>query len=323
MKHFVYGIKNKITNKYYIGITNNTKTRFKKHIYTLNTNNHHSRKLQNSFNKYGIDNFEFEILLESNCEREEILNHEKEFISKYNSYHNGYNMNLGGLENNGFQSMFTEEIVKIICTVKERDSKSGGLLAEIFNTSRTSISRIFKGETQLDYFLKFKELSKEEKDYIYNEFVKNTSYDYKKCNNNKERILNKEEVFKILSFYKKYNKKEMLSKYFNCSQHLINQIIKNEIYRDYISEFKESMIDEILIGWEDKPSIYNNFNRKLSNEIIFEILRDIDKKIPRKEICEKFDLSTSTVDRLKKGTIYKDVIENYKSQNASTYSDVC
>lgn len=51
MKHFVYSIKNKITNKFYIGITNNPKTRFKKHVYTLNTNCHHSRKLQDSVTK--------------------------------------------------------------------------------------------------------------------------------------------------------------------------------------------------------------------------------------------------------------------------------
>src|SRR5690606_12641826 len=106
-------------------------------------------------------------------------------------------------------------------------------------------------------------------------------------------------------------------------QHLINQIIKNEIYKDYISEFEESMIDEILDRWENKPSINNNHNRNLSNGIVIEILRDIDNKIPRKEICEKFNISTSTDDRLKKGIIYKDVIELYKSQNASTYSDVC
>lgn len=323
MMYFVYYIRNKIENKYYIGITNNFRTRVKKHVYNLNKNKHHSKKLQESFNKYGIDNFEFGILLKTDCTRDEILEKEKEYIRKYDSYNNGYNMNLGGKENNGFQSKFTEDIVKIICTVKERDNKSGGLLAEIFNTSRTSISRICKGETQLDSYLKFKKLSNKEKDEIYNEFIKNSHYDYAKCNNNKNRILTKDDVFKILSFYKKYNKKEMLSKHFNCSQHLINQIVRGEIYRDYISDFNDDYIDFILENWHDKPSLYNNHNRKLSDETVINILTDIDNKIPRKNICDKYNINTSTVDRLKKGIIYKDVIEKYKSlKNASIYSDV-
>lgn len=49
----------------------------------------------------------------------------------------------------------------------------------------------------------------------------------------------------------------------------------------------------------------------------------ITNKIPRKNICDKYNINTSTVDRLKKGIIYKDVIEKYKSlKNASIYSDV-
>lgn len=301
-KHYVYSIKNIITNKRYIGITNSINTRMKKHFYELKNNIHHSKKLQNSFNIHGIENFKIEVILETECTRDEILNHEKEFVIKYDSYKNGYNMNGGGLENNGFHSRFTEDIVKIICTVKERDNKSGGLLAEIFSTSRTSIGRITKGKTQIDHYLKFKQLSDSEKDTIYNKFIEDTGYSYNNCNNTKEedRILNKKDVFKILAFYKKYNTKEILSKYFNCSQHTINLIVKGETYRDYYSKFDESDIDNILKSWEDIPSAHNNANRKLSDEIIFSILEKIDKGVSRKEICDELKISTSTVDRLKK-----------------------
>lgn len=314
MKHFLYIIKNKITNKVYVGITNNLRSREIKHLYNLRKNNHHSKKLQNSFNKHGEDNFEFKMILEKDCTREEILSDEKRYIKLYNSFIEGYNMNLGGLENNGFSSKFSKDDVITICTVKEKNKKSGQLLSEIFETSRTSISRICRGLTQIDSYEEFKKLSESEKGLIYNNFLKNSAYDDNLCNNNKHRILNEINVFRILSFYSKFNTKGVLSSYFNCSQCIINSIIKHELYRDISSRFDYSKVDEIIDCWEDIPSRSNNHNRKLSEDKVFDILNDIKENVSRKEICEKFNVTTSTVDRLKKGIIYKDVIEKFNSK---------
>lgn len=60
----IYKIVNKVNGKIYIGSTINYKRRIKVHLSRLDKNDHHSIKLQNSYNKYGIDNFEFEILEE-------------------------------------------------------------------------------------------------------------------------------------------------------------------------------------------------------------------------------------------------------------------
>jgi group I intron endonuclease len=58
----IYKITNKINSKFYIGSTINFDRRIKDHFRRLKNNNHHSIKLQNSYNKYGEENFIVEIL---------------------------------------------------------------------------------------------------------------------------------------------------------------------------------------------------------------------------------------------------------------------
>jgi hypothetical protein len=62
MESGIYIIKNIINSKLYIGSTCNFKTRFKYHLKKLRNNNHDNQKLQKAWNKYGEDNFIFEIL---------------------------------------------------------------------------------------------------------------------------------------------------------------------------------------------------------------------------------------------------------------------
>lgn len=58
----IYMIKNLKNNKVYIGQSTNIYSRWNKHRYELRKNNHKNSYLQNSWNKYGEDNFEFSIL---------------------------------------------------------------------------------------------------------------------------------------------------------------------------------------------------------------------------------------------------------------------
>lgn len=89
----IYGIKNIITNKWYIGSCISLKNRIHRHWYYLTHNQHHSLKLQRSFNLYGILNFEIHIL---RCLKESELNImfdiENTFINNFDSIKNGYNM---------------------------------------------------------------------------------------------------------------------------------------------------------------------------------------------------------------------------------------
>jgi group I intron endonuclease len=69
MKTGVYRITCKLNGKSYIGSTAKSfKERWDCHRNLLRKKSHHSRKLQNSWNKYGEDNFEFVIILYCNPE---------------------------------------------------------------------------------------------------------------------------------------------------------------------------------------------------------------------------------------------------------------
>ena len=59
----IYKITNKVNGKFYIGSSCNLQKREWQHFNQLKRNKHSSNKLQNSYNKHGKTNFEFEILV--------------------------------------------------------------------------------------------------------------------------------------------------------------------------------------------------------------------------------------------------------------------
>lgn len=93
LKRGIYRIFSENTNKSYVGSTwKSFKARWKQHLSKLNNNKHHSKELQNAFNKYGTDSFICEIL-EIVLDKQILLDREAYYIEKYDAYHNGYNEN--------------------------------------------------------------------------------------------------------------------------------------------------------------------------------------------------------------------------------------
>lgn len=91
-KSGIYCIENTVNNKVYIGSSYNIGARWKQHLYALKNNKHHSRYLQNSWNKYGSGNFIFKVI--EYCEIELLLKKEQEIINKNNSNNIAYGYNL-------------------------------------------------------------------------------------------------------------------------------------------------------------------------------------------------------------------------------------
>ena len=96
MNSGIYKIVNKVDNKVYIGQSIDLKKRQKSHFNNLIKGTHQNIYLQNAFNKYGIDNFYFEII--EKCDKDELNNKEIYYINYYDSLsrNKGYNIQDGG-----------------------------------------------------------------------------------------------------------------------------------------------------------------------------------------------------------------------------------
>lgn len=89
----IYQIVNLIDGKKYVGSSKNLYNRKAKHFYNLKNNKHGNCHLQNAFNKYGEDNFSFEVIEFVNTE-DELLPREQYYIELYQvcDKDKGYNL---------------------------------------------------------------------------------------------------------------------------------------------------------------------------------------------------------------------------------------
>ena len=89
----IYLIRNKITNKIYIGSAVNISSRWTRHRVQLNKNKHVNNYLQHSWNKYGAENFEFKILQQID-DRKLLIYYEQQWLDKLRPFdiERGYNI---------------------------------------------------------------------------------------------------------------------------------------------------------------------------------------------------------------------------------------
>ena len=77
----IYQIKCKTNGKIYIGSTAHLKQRWKFHRWQLRAGKHDAKYMQNCWNKYGEEDFEFSVLLV--CDPKNVLFYEQRFIDTY------------------------------------------------------------------------------------------------------------------------------------------------------------------------------------------------------------------------------------------------
>lgn len=88
----IYKITNIINKKTYIGSSVDVKSRKYKHFWMLEKNIHDNEYLQKSYNKYGKEGFEFEVLEE--CENVDLIEKENHYILFYKSNNQSHGYNL-------------------------------------------------------------------------------------------------------------------------------------------------------------------------------------------------------------------------------------
>lgn len=135
----IYKITNKINQKHYIGQSVNIENRWNKHKSDMYKK---SYPLYLAFNKYGIENFSFEIILE--CTKEELNDKEVEYIEKYDSFYNGYNQTLGG-QNPTYFKLNAEIVDNIFNDLKYSDLTQKEI-AKKYDLDIMSISKMNNGK---------------------------------------------------------------------------------------------------------------------------------------------------------------------------------
>ena len=124
---YIYCITNLINEKKYVGKTTYSITkRFQEHCKDSKKERCERRPLYNAMNKYGIENFVVEELIE--CPNDELDSYEKMYIEKLQTYgRNGYNATKGGdgtilfdydkIETYALGGTMTECAAKMHCSV--------------------------------------------------------------------------------------------------------------------------------------------------------------------------------------------------------------
>lgn len=122
----IYKITNKINNMVYIGSSINVERRWRQHKEaSINENDHHyNYPLMKAFRKYGIDNFNFEIINTLSTLEEMIKEEYNQIIKENCIFPNGYNQT-----DNTESPMFDPSIAKKMSTTKRQ--KYGKTVCEI------------------------------------------------------------------------------------------------------------------------------------------------------------------------------------------------
>jgi len=96
MKSGIYGIRNSVNGKWYVGQTIDLNNRKSVHFASLHGRYHHNDHLQSAFLKYGKECFEFYILEEAPITELDIKENEYISVFKSDQRDHGYNIERGG-----------------------------------------------------------------------------------------------------------------------------------------------------------------------------------------------------------------------------------
>lgn len=94
----IYNIKNTVNGKLYIGSSSQYTFRRRGHLSLLRRNKHHSIHLQNAWNKYGADSFEFSVI---ECilttDRTYLIEREQYWMDTLQSYNQVFGYNISNI----------------------------------------------------------------------------------------------------------------------------------------------------------------------------------------------------------------------------------
>lgn len=218
----IYKITNNINGKIYIGQSNNIQRRFLEH---KNRGATSRIPVDIAIQKYGKENFSFEIIEE--CTIEQLNQKEMYWISYFNSVENGYNCSVGGdqqsIGSNNGRAILTEDEVKIIRTAYNNHERRKDVYEQFKDKiAFSSFARIWDGTSWTHIMPEV--LTEDNKRY------------YSKEATNGEKSFNAKltdkEVINIRERYVSENARSIYKDYENrCSYNTLQQILWGRTYK--------------------------------------------------------------------------------------------
>lgn len=166
MMGFIYQIECLPTHESYIGLTVDIKRRKADHYSALRKNRHENPKLQNAWNKYGEQEFHFRYWEFEIKSPDDLKPLECEYIQKYDSLNNGFNLVPGGGAPPLHQKVLNEDIVKFLCVQWKYGDGYGKTCEEIFGWSKGTASAAKRKIRFTDANITFENMSDEEREKV-------------------------------------------------------------------------------------------------------------------------------------------------------------
>lgn len=146
----IYKITNKSTGEFYIGCSTNILRRWSDHCmrYKNITNREYNKALYQAFRRYGIENFELEIL-EEVVNYDNIFERERYYINLLHAVEKGYNEPYGG-EKHGRAKLTADDVVDIRERYALLESKRSVYVDYSNKVSKSAFHKVWNGYTWLD-----------------------------------------------------------------------------------------------------------------------------------------------------------------------------
>lgn len=252
MKKYLYIITSQSTGEKYVGKTTNYKRRKGDHIYQLENSRHKNYKLQNLYNKYGIDNFIWEYFEYKGISDEELNEKEIALIKKYDSYKNGLNLTLGGDGGNtvknrrlNFESFC---LAYFGCSTYPNTINR---IARYLGVDSSTISAVVRKLSYDDYRQRADKISQKEKETILKSFEEILDLKNKPPRERKPRMTD-EFVFQVICVVSSYSRgiEKTINSKFNISKGLMHRCFTKNNFNKAVIKYSKLSKEEIVQNGE-------------------------------------------------------------------------
>lgn len=334
----IYMYTNKINGKQYIGQTKRgLVVRHWQHM------SQHDSYIDRDIEKYGIENFDLEVLEDGIFDPSVLNEKEKYYIAKYDTFNNGYNMTRGGDNGTYFSEADRDKIINLIKTTNLPFTEIG----QKTGYSVYTVSDINNGKTLPkdgeSYPLRNRRCSEhfnsEDIALVIN-LLQNTDFSYDKIaeltgtnfyfvadiNKGKRSFLNSEDYdFPIRKGKQQCRMTKELAisiieklKEENMSAEKIGQLFNVPTYAvGSINKGKHSICKLINEDYPIRKKQYkskNNYSaRKISDTQLLEIIELLlNTNLSTEEIAKRYDVGRTAIGRINRGVVFKDILNRYK-----------